>query len=168
MTGFNPYDRIDLHSPAVLERLIPAIIRHENGAQPYSREQILRGISDSVYDPRWSRLRDRNTLYGQRQSGSFELPGQSPRLTESSQKAFNQASLFAPDAQGEGSLGLISEAMSKAIDENKFQLEITLVNPQTGERRKVQTEGGGRVALSDAIIELNRHGGFFVLENLWL
>ncbi|BBI92816.1 coat protein [Serratia symbiotica] len=76
--------------------------------------------------------------------------------------------MFAPDAQGEGSLGLISEAMSKAIDENKFQLEITLVNPQTGERRKVQTEGGGRVALSDAIIELNRHGGFFVLENLWL
>lgn len=39
-------------------------------------------------------------------------------------------------------------AISKAMVDNKFQLEITLVNPQTGERRKVQADGGGRVALS--------------------
>ncbi|WP_439069978.1 lytic transglycosylase domain-containing protein [Serratia nevei] len=39
-------------------------------------------------------------------------------------------------------------AISKAMVDNKFQLEITLVNPQTGERRKVQTEGGGRISLS--------------------
>ncbi|RZF15036.1 transglycosylase SLT domain-containing protein [Serratia marcescens] len=39
-------------------------------------------------------------------------------------------------------------AISKAMDDNRFQLEITLVNPQTGERRKVQADGGGRVALS--------------------
>ncbi len=101
MTGFNPYDRIDLHSPAALERLIPAIIQHENGAQPYSREQILRGISDYVYDPRWSRLRDRNTLSGNH-------AGQSPN------------------------------------------------------RRAVESINGRRrtCILVNAIIELNRHGGF--------
>ncbi|MEL5408766.1 hypothetical protein [Serratia nevei] len=148
-TGFNPAEPLDLHSPAVLEKLIPAIIKHENGVQPYSRDQILRGISDSVFDPRWSGLRDQNNLYGQRSSGLFELSDQGQPLQPPTPKdSSTQVSLFAPNDQREETIGQISDAMSKAIDENKFQLEITLVNPQTGERRKVQTEGGGRVALS--------------------
>lgn len=148
-TGFNPAEPLDLHSPAVLEKLIPAIIKHENGAQPYSRDQIFRGISDSVFDPRWSGLRDQNNLYGQRASGLFELSDQGQSLPPPTQKdSSTQASLFAPNDQREETIGQISDAMSKAIDENKFQLEITLVNPQTGERRKVQADGGGRVALS--------------------
>ncbi|CAI0839951.1 Uncharacterised protein [Serratia proteamaculans] len=157
-TGFDPSDRVNLHSPEVLEKLIPAIIKHENGAQPYTADEISKGINDSVNDVRWGGLRDQNNLFEQRQSGAFDfwpsepvnnsnipapsVPGQV--LDTSS----NQRSLFSPEDQPDQAIGQITEAMSKAIDENKFQLEITLVNPQTGERRKVQTDGGGRIALS--------------------
>lgn len=157
-TGFNPSDRINLHSPEVLETLIPAIIKHENGTQPYTRDEISKGINDSVNDVRWSGLRDRNILLDQRQSGAFDfwhpVQGSNPVFPvptipgQVQETSSNQPSLFSPEVQPDQAVGQITEAMSKAIDENKFQLEITLVNPQTGERRKVQTEGGGRVALS--------------------
>ncbi|CAI1575551.1 Uncharacterised protein [Serratia proteamaculans] len=175
-TGFDPSDRVNLHSPEVLEKLIPAIIKHENGTQPYTRDEISKGINDSVNDVRWGGLRDQNNLFEQRQSGVFELSEQrnppsetaasgaqatsvGPTNSPISPTPFQpieapptapdeRPSLFAPVEQEGESIGRITEAMSKAIDENKFQLEITLVNPQTGERRKVQTDGGGRVALS--------------------
>ena len=157
-TGFNPSDRINLHSPEVLEKLIPAIIKHENGVQPYTRDEIAKGINDSVNDVRWSGLRDQNNLFDQRQSGAFDFwqqnPGNNPAFpgpTVSGQvqdSSSNQPSLFSPEEHTDQAVGQITEAMTKAIDENKFQLEITLVNPQTGERRNVQTDGGGRVALS--------------------
>ncbi|HEJ7999078.1 TPA: hypothetical protein SMI16_004548 [Serratia liquefaciens] len=148
-TGFNPSEPLDLHSPGMLEKLIPAIIKHENGAQPYTADEISKGINDSVNDVRWSGLRDQNNLFNQRQSGVFEQGDSTVPLTAQSPKASEtQVSLFTPKTDGEAAMGQITEAMSKAMDENKFQLEITLVNPQTGERRKVQTDGGGRVALS--------------------
>lgn len=148
-TGFNPSEPLDLHSPGMLEKLIPAIIKHENGAQPYTADEISKGINDSVNDVRWSGLRDQNNLFNQRQSGVFEQGDSTVPLTAQSPKAYEtQVSLFTPKTDGEAAMGQITEAMSKAMDENKFQLEITLVNPQTGERRKVQTDGGGRVALS--------------------
>lgn len=157
-TGFNPSDRINLHSPEVLEKLIPAIIKHENGVQPYTRDEIAKGINDSVNDVRWSGLRDQNNLFDQRQSGAFDFWQQNtgnnpvfPAPTVPGQvqdTSSNQPSLFSPEEHTDQAVGQITEAMTKAIDENKFQLEITLVNPQTGERRKVQTDGGGRVALS--------------------
>lgn len=145
MTGFNPYDRINLHSPETLQKLIPAIIKHENGSQPFSREEIGLAINDSVNDNRWSGLRDKNSLFSQRQSGEFGANTQQDTdkfTTRPSQ------SLFTPPEQGDKGISQITEAMSKAIDENTFKLEITLVNPQTGERRKVQTDGSGRVSLS--------------------
>ncbi|CUZ14303.1 Uncharacterised protein [Serratia marcescens] len=196
-TGFNPAEPLDLHSPAVLEKLIPAIIKHENGAQPYSREQISKGISDSVFDPRWSGLRDQNKLYEQRQFDQFEKRGDSktsevdqaieahspyqeslppqgqredsevhkelfhpdnPSIVEQEQPRQEPLwqqpprqeplSLFSPLNEVRESSKQISEALTKALEENKLQLEITLINPQTGERRMVQTEGGARVALS--------------------
>ena len=42
LTGLQPTARL---SPADLPRLIPAIIQHENGAQPYSPALITQGIS---------------------------------------------------------------------------------------------------------------------------
>jgi len=149
MTGFNPYDRLDLHSPDILQKIIPAIIKHENGTQPFSHEDIKLAIDDSVNDRRWQGLRDRNQLQEQRQSGLFDYEsGTDEGGGGSPQSLTSPVPLFNPDEQDNSSVGRLTEAMSKAIDENKFQLEITLVNPQTGERRKVQTDGGGRVALS--------------------
>ncbi|UAN52221.1 hypothetical protein KGP26_03835 [Serratia sp. JSRIV002] len=150
-TGFSPGDRLNLHSPEVLEKLIPAIIQHENGTQPFSRDDILQGINESVTDDRWRGLRDRNNLLDQRQSGLFdpvEKQESAVPMAKQQEKTGAGTSLFAPQEQSVEEIARISDAMSKAIEENKFQLEVTLVNPQTGERRKVQTDGGGRVSLS--------------------
>ncbi|CAI1642725.1 hypothetical protein [Serratia proteamaculans] len=148
MTGFNPYDRLNLHSPETLKKLLPAIIKHENGTQPFSSEDINLAIDDSVNDDRWRGLRDSSKLLEQRQSGLFDY--ESPVSLEPDRKEItpsNQASLFAPNTEGEAEIDQITEAISKAINENKFQLEVTMINSQTGERHKVNTEGGGRVAL---------------------
>ncbi len=150
-TGFGSRDRLNLHSPEVLEKLIPAIIKHENGTQPFSRDDILQGINESVTDDRWRGLRDRNNLLDQRQSGLFdpvEKQDSGVPLAKQQENTGAGTSLFAPQEQSGEEIARISDAMSKAIEENKFQLEVTLVNPQTGERRKVQTDGGGRVSLS--------------------
>ncbi|HBE9082134.1 hypothetical protein [Serratia fonticola] len=150
-TGFGSRDRLNLHSPEVLEKLIPAIIKHENGTQPFSRDDILQGINESVTDDRWRGLRDRNNLLDQRQSGLFdpvEKQDSAAPLAKQQENTGAGTSLFGPQQQSGEEIARISDAMSKAIEENKFQLEVTLVNPQTGERRKVQTDGGGRVSLS--------------------
>ena len=42
--GVGKDDTIDLSNPKVLQPLLAAIIRHENGTQPYSSEQIATGI----------------------------------------------------------------------------------------------------------------------------
>ncbi|KFK94594.1 MULTISPECIES: transglycosylase SLT domain-containing protein [unclassified Serratia (in: enterobacteria)] len=60
----------------------------------------------------------------------------------------DRPSILAPASIQQEDISRVSEAMSKAISENKFQLEVTLVNSQTGERHKVQADGGGRVSLS--------------------
>ena len=44
-TGFGADDRLDTTDPDVLEKLITAIIRHENGEQPYDPELIRNGIA---------------------------------------------------------------------------------------------------------------------------
>ncbi|UNK26215.1 hypothetical protein MNO11_15320 [Serratia plymuthica] len=148
MTGFSPYDRLDLHSPETLQKLLPAIIKHENGTQPFSSEDINLAIDDSVNDDRWRGLRDSRKLLEQRQSGLFDY--ESPVLLEPDKKEITpskQDSLFAPNTEGKAEIGQVTEAISKAINENKFQLEVTMINSQTGDRHKVNTEGGGRVAL---------------------
>ena len=44
MLGVLPDEVIDVSSPAVLLVLLRAIIRHENGIQPYSTEQLVEGL----------------------------------------------------------------------------------------------------------------------------
>ena len=43
--GVSPDSRISLSNPATLTRIIPAIIQHENGQQPYSLELISEAIA---------------------------------------------------------------------------------------------------------------------------
>lgn len=42
--GVDPNRHIDLTSPDILRKLVPAIVQHENGTQPYSAEQIDKAI----------------------------------------------------------------------------------------------------------------------------
>lgn len=43
-TGFGREERLDLHNGEVMLSLLKAVIRHENGYQPYSDEEIKAGI----------------------------------------------------------------------------------------------------------------------------
>lgn len=121
-TGFDPRERINLHDPATLRRVMSAIISHENGAQPYTDNEINQAIHTSINDDRWKGLRDPQTLQAQRQA----------------------------DAQTSG--GTLSSAGSggqsgAAGQENKVAVELTLINDKTGERKQLITQGG-RVATS--------------------
>lgn len=46
-----PDEQIDLHDYAVLEPLVRAIIRHENGVQPYTQAQIDKGLVLAGVEP---------------------------------------------------------------------------------------------------------------------
>lgn len=65
-TGYQAQDRVNLHDPAVLRNLMSAMISHENGTQPFSRDQLDAGVSSAIFDDRWSGLRDSNILAQQR------------------------------------------------------------------------------------------------------
>ncbi|UMR99563.1 lytic transglycosylase domain-containing protein [Escherichia coli] len=53
MTGFSRNQPLNLEDPAVLEKLIPAIIRHENGVQPYSSALISDSVKNAFSGSRW-------------------------------------------------------------------------------------------------------------------
>lgn len=42
--GARPHDYIDVSEKAIMLNLVKAIIRHENGIQPYGNEVLLKGI----------------------------------------------------------------------------------------------------------------------------
>ena len=43
-SGLDPDDEFNAYEPGVLQKLVPAIIRQEVGYQPYTAEQITKGI----------------------------------------------------------------------------------------------------------------------------
>lgn len=69
-TGYQAQQRVNLHDPAVLRSLMSAMISHENGTQPFSRDQLDAGVSSAIFDDRWSGLRDSNILAQQRGTGA--------------------------------------------------------------------------------------------------
>ncbi|WP_258086996.1 hypothetical protein [Xenorhabdus bovienii] len=137
--GISPNEKMDLHNPAMIEKLINAIIKMENlGQQPYSQEQIKNGIYASIDDPRWAGLRSDYYLQNQRsQYGSNGQNQQFPSLYSNRQDAESEAE--------------IAKGMAKAFQEairDKLQVEIILVNDKTGERQKFQSKSAGKVTTS--------------------
>jgi hypothetical protein len=43
--GVGPDDRIDLQDPDTLARIVPAIVQHENGQQPYPADLIRQAVA---------------------------------------------------------------------------------------------------------------------------
>lgn len=130
-TGFGAHEKLDLSDPAVLKRLMTAMIRQENGSQPYSESDINNGINTSMTDPRWR--------VSQGYSGNSEI-NQSGRGKE--------PNINAPAAGSNGISGggidmkQLADALSKSLKENKSEIELTLINERTGERKKVSGTGG--------------------------
>ncbi|WP_445494609.1 hypothetical protein [Photorhabdus sp. SF281] len=138
-TGFLPNQQLDMHDPKVLENLMVAMIKQENhGQQPFSQKEITDAITAAIFDPKWQGLRDRYYLNQQRMINQ-------PALPESDKRP---VSIFANQANNSELAQNMAEAIQAAIGENKFQVEITLVNSKTGERQQFNAKTGGRVTTS--------------------
>ncbi|KKZ18113.1 hypothetical protein AAY84_12230 [Serratia marcescens] len=139
-TGLSPTEPLDLHSPEVLARIMPAIINHENGTQPFTYQQIEQSIQDSIVDPRWSGKRDQQQLLMQRQKYAHEQPPQVNALPQSS-------SIIVQNSNQE-LVSVLSQAMQQAQREGKSQVELVITNGSTGEKRVVTLPPGGKVTTS--------------------
>jgi hypothetical protein len=63
-TGFDADQTLDLHSFAHMKPLVEAIIRHENGQQPYSDTQLTKGLVLAGVEPEASSLQKTRTVKG--------------------------------------------------------------------------------------------------------
>jgi hypothetical protein len=61
-TGYGAEQRLDLHNPEVLKTLMASMIRHEQGSQPYTEEQLKNAIITAIMDDRWSGKRSPEIL----------------------------------------------------------------------------------------------------------
>ena len=134
-TGFNPYERLDMHDPRVLEKIIPYIIKVENSEQPYSYEEITASITDSIMDDRWAG--GRNPYRVQEQRNAFMMQ----------QESESAGPDFKIDKDPTQALLAFTEQLSQVLQDNKSggTLEIVLVNPDTGTKSTVNVKPKGRV-----------------------
>lgn len=130
-TGFGTHDKLNMSDPAVLKRLMTAMIRHENGSQPYSEADIDSGINTSMTDPRWMVPQSALQSAGINQSGK----GAEPNI--------NAPSSASAGASGGGiDVKQVADVLSKVLKDNKNEIELTLINGRTGERKKISGAGG--------------------------
>lgn len=130
-TGFGMHDKLNLSNPAVLKRLMAAMIRHENGSQPYSEADIDSGINTSMTDPRWMVPQSALQSAGINQSDK----GAEPNI--------NAPSSASAGASGGGiDVKQVADVLSKVLKDNKNEIELTLINGRTGERKKISGAGG--------------------------
>lgn len=126
-SGLKPGENIDLHSPDVLKRLLPAMIKHEQGTQPFSRSEIDTGINDAIMDPRWSGKRNPEYLQEQRSQGE-------------------QSGIITPDQTAELTK-VLKEMTDQAGKDGKTQIEVLLTSPD-GEKKRIVVPFGGKVTAS--------------------
>ncbi|PKB90816.1 hypothetical protein A8A01_04330, partial [Ewingella americana] len=130
-TGFGAHEKLELRDPAVLKRLMTAMIRHENGSQPYSETDIDSGINTSMTDPRW--MVSQSSL----QSAGINQPGRG------AEPNINAGSSTSSGATGGGvDVKQVADVLSKVLKENKNEIELTLIDGRTGERKKISGAGG--------------------------
>ncbi|EHB7109692.1 hypothetical protein JWW32_002027 [Salmonella enterica] len=121
ITGINPDAPLDLHDRKTLLRVVPPIIKFENGFQPFSPQQIDQGYQDAVNDPRWSGGRNGDFLQKQRDMlVADNTPPQQP----------DHQAMVQAVADG------VTRGMSEA------HLQVDMVNPYTGEHISVPARTG--------------------------
>lgn len=137
--GISPNEKMDLHNPAVIEKLIEPIIKMENlGQQPYSKEQIQNAITASINESRWAGLRSNHHLQNQRLQYSPEQEQPFPSLYGQKKESEYEEVIAAN----------IAKAVREAIGDKPFMVEIALVDNKTGERQKFQSKSSGKVTTS--------------------
>lgn len=139
-TGFGPYENLNMHDPQVLAKLMNAMIKVENGAQPFSYEQVMEGVMDSITDDRWKGRRNPDRVREQRDTLAIQQDQQQ-------QDTASAATEFKIDKDPTQALLAFTEQLSQVLQENKSggTLEIVLTNAETGTKSSVNVKPKGRV-----------------------
>ncbi|HBN5714507.1 hypothetical protein Q4R38_17765 [Morganella morganii] len=138
-TGFGPHEPLNMHDPNVLAKVIPHMIKVENIEQPYSHQEVMDGIMDSIMDDRWKGLRNPDRVREQRDMIAMQQAQQ--------QETASAATDFKIDRDPTQALLAFTEQLSQVLQENKSggTLEIVLTNAETGTKSTVNVKPKGRV-----------------------
>lgn len=136
-TKFGAHESLNMHNPDVLAKLMNAMIRIENGAQPYSYQDVWAGIDDSINDDRWIGLRNRESVREQRELWAMRNNQGESQATPIINTEKDPAEML---------MGF-TEQLARVLDENKAggTLEIVLTNAETGTKSSVNVKPKGRV-----------------------
>lgn len=139
-TGFGPYEKLDMWDPDVLAKIIPHMIKVENIEQPYSYEQIMEGITDSIMDDRWKGKRNPTKVMEQR-----DMMAMREEQKMSEQRAQETPSINA-DNQATQAVNMITSALSEALQQNS-KLEITVVSADKKTTQYLTPKSNGRITV---------------------
>lgn len=103
-TGYAAQQRVNLHDPETLKSIMAAMIKHENGAQPYTEEQLGNAIQAAISDDRWSGKRNPDALAQQR----YDII--------SGPQSENRESSVLSEPRGKGEDSALSDNMTRSPD----------------------------------------------------
>lgn len=135
-TGFGTQERINLHDPETLKSIMAAMIKHENGAQPYTEGQLENAIQAAISDDRWSSKRNPDALAQQR----YDIISGS----RGGERGTNI--LTGPLGKSDDSTlsDNLARSLKEAMSDQTLKLEITMVNDK-GERKTYNVGNNGRI-----------------------
>lgn len=135
-TGFGAGQRLDLHNPEVLKTLMASMIRHEQGYQPYTEEQLKNAIRTAITDDRWSGKRSPELLSQQRNNiNSMPTGGYRPESILAPKKSNSDSNTVTDN---------LARSLKDAFTEQPLRLEIVMTNDK-GERKTYNVENNGKI-----------------------
>ena len=112
------------------------MIKHENGAQPYTEGQLENAIQAAISDDRWSGLRNPDALAQQRYN------------IISGSRGGERGTNILTGPQGKNDDSALSDnlarSLKEAMSDQTLKLEITMVNDK-GERKTYNVANNGRI-----------------------
>lgn len=139
-TGFGPYEKLNMHDPDVLGKIMPHMIKVENIEQPYSYAQIMEGIMDSIMDDRWKGLRNPDRVMEQRDMIALR------EEQIKSEKREQVTPFINMDNQATKVVDMITGALSEALQQNS-KLEITVISGDKRTTEYLTPKSNGRITV---------------------
>ncbi|MBG5927902.1 hypothetical protein [Providencia rettgeri] len=140
MTGYGRYDQLDMHDPDVMAKLMPAMIQVENGKQPFSYDEIMEGIMESIMDDRWKGKRNSDRVMEQRDMIALR---EEQKISE--QRIQEMPSINAGN-QTTQAVDMITSALSGVLQQNA-KLEITVVSGDKKTTQYLTPKLNGRITI---------------------
>lgn len=140
MTGYGRYEQLDMWDPDVMAKLMPAMIQVENGKQPFSYEQIMEGIMDSIMDDKWKGKRNQDRLMEQRDMISLREEQKKTEQRTQEMPSINDGN------QTSQAIDMITSALSEALQQNA-RLEITVVSGDKKTTQYLTPKSNGRITI---------------------